>query len=167
MNAHAEAEAGFSYLVEVVKNGEVIETEICHNLLPIEGANHMVGVVFKGQSAVSQWYVGLFEGNFTPSVNDVAATLPSLATECASYSGATRVAFTPGAVAAGAVDNTAARAEFTFTAAKTVYGGFISSAPAKGATTGVLASLVRFSSPKTLDADSILRVTAGFTLSSI
>lgn len=161
-----QAQAGFTYLVEVLKDGVVVDSEICHNLLPTEGANHMVGVTFKGQTPVSQWYVGLYEGNFTPNVGDVAATLPALATECTSYSGATRVAFTPGAVAAGAVDNTAARAEFTFTAAKTVYGGFISSAPAKGATTGVLVSLVRFASPRVMDVDSILRVTAGFTLAT-
>jgi len=164
---NANAKAGFTYLVEVVKNGIVIGSEVCHNLLPVEGANHLINVALKGGAQVPTWYVGLFEGNFTPSVNDVAATLPALATECTAYVGATRGIWVPGAVAAGGADNSESRTEFTFTAAKTVYGGFMSSAPAKGATAGALISLVRFSSPRVLDIDSILRVTAGFTLTSV
>lgn len=163
---NANAEAGFTYLIEVVKDGVIVDSEVCRNLLPVEGANHLISVALKGGAQVPTWYIGLFEGNFTPNVNDVAATLPALATECVAYAGATRGAWVPGAVAAGGVDNSASRTEFTFTANKTVYGGFMSSAPAKGAVTGALISLVRFSSPRVLDIDSILRVTAGFTLIS-
>ena len=57
-------------------------------------------------------------------------------------------------------------AEFTSNADKTIYGGFMSSASAKGATSGVLSSIVRFSSPKTFSIDTVLRVSAGLTLVS-
>lgn len=158
---------GFTYLIEVLKDGVVIDSETVHNLMPTEGLNHMLGSTLAGASQVSTWYLGLYEGNFTPSIGDTAALLPSLAVECTAYTGATRKTWVPGAVAAGVVDNSASRAEFEFTANKTVYGGFMSSAPAKGATTGALISVVRFSSPRVLDTGSILRVTAGMTLTSI
>ena len=79
---------------------------------------------------------------------------------------ATRVEFVEGAVAAGVVENTASRAEFTFTAAKTIYGAFLVSAQAKGAITGVLMSAARFTAPKVLQIDDVLRVTASFSLTS-
>ena len=163
---NSQAQAGFVYLVEVIKHGVVVDSEVVHNLMPTQGANHLLGATFAGASQVSTWYLGLYEGNYTPSIAEVAATLPALATECTAYSSATRVAWVPGTVASGAVDNSAVKAEFTFTATKTVYGGFLTSAPAKGATTGVLGSVVRFSTPRVLDPDSILRVTAGITLTS-
>ena len=64
------------------------------------------------------------------------------------------------------LDNSASRAEFTMNAAKTIYGAFMTSAPAKGATTGVVISSVRFSAAKNLVATDILRITAGMTLTS-
>lgn len=108
----------------------------------------------------------MYEGNYTPIAGDTAATFPASATESAAYAEATRPALVLGAVTAGAVDNVASRAEFTANASKTFYGGFVSSAAAKGSTSGVLLSAVRFASPKVLSSGEILRVTAGFTLVS-
>lgn len=164
---NSELKGGFGYLIEVVKDGVVIDSEFVHNVMPVQGANHILGVALAGATQVPNWYIGLYEGNYTPNGAETAALLPSMATECTAYSGATRAPWTPGTVANGTVNNSAAKAEFTFTAPKTVYGGFITSAPAKGATTGVLTSVVRFSSPRVLDTDSVLRVTAGYTLTSV
>lgn len=159
--------AGFTYTIEVLDaSGNVTDTEVVNNLMPAEGIAHVLNTILKSGSPVATWYLGLFEGNYTPTTNDVAATFPALSTECVAYSEATRVAFVPGTVTAGAVDNSASKAEFTMTAAKTVYGGLMSSASAKASTSGSLLSLVRFASPKTLDIGSILRVTAGFTMAS-
>lgn len=164
---NSSAEPGFSYLVETVKNGAVIESEVVHNLMPAEGAAHMLSATFKGGPQVATWYLGLYEGNYTPNGTDVAATFPALANETTTYAGATRAAFAPGAVQFGLLDNSLSRAEFAFSATKTVYGGFMTSAPAKGAAVGVLMSIVRFSSPRVMDADSILRVTAGISLTPV
>lgn len=164
---NSSAQAGFEYLIEVIKNGVVIDREIAHNVMPTEGADHIISVALAGGSQVSTWYLGLYEGNYTPTIAETAALLPGLATECSTYSGSTRKTWTPGSVAGGSANNSAAKAEFTFTAAKTIYGGFMTSAPAKGATTGALVSVVRFPSPKVLDIDSILRVTAGITLTPV
>lgn len=159
--------AGFKYLVEVVKDGVVIDSEVVHNLIPTEGLNHIVGVALKGGAQNTSWYVGLFEGNYTPIASDTAATFPAVATECTTYDETTRPVWTGGSVVTGAVSNAASRAEFTSNANKTIYGGFVSSASAKGGTTGTLVSVVRFSSPKTFDSGSVLRVTAGFTMTSV
>lgn len=158
---------GFEYLVEIVgKDGQVRSSELIKNLMPTEGLNHMVGVTLKGAAQITSWFVGLYEGNYTPIAADTAATFPGTATECSAYDETTREALTLGSVASGAVDNGASKAEFTMNAAKTVYGGFITSASAKGATSGTLLSAVRFSSPKVLADEEVLRVTAGFTLVS-
>lgn len=159
--------AGFRYTFEVIKNGEVIDRFVEDNLMPTEGVNHMLSTELKAGTQVTAWYIGLFEGNYTPVIGDTAALFPGAATECTAYASATRVAFTPGTVSGGAVDNSASVANFAMNASKTVYGAFMSSVSGKGSTSGVLLSAVRFSSPRVLDADSTLAVTAGITITSL
>lgn len=159
--------AGFTYLIEVMKDGVVIERDTVHNLLPIEGINHILNVTMHQGTQVPTWYIGLFEGNYTPLSTDTAATFPGFATETQTYNEGTRQAWVEGAAVSGAMDNTGNLAQFTSNALKTVYGGFISSNPVLGATTGTLLSVVRFSSPKTFDVGTVLRVTAGFTMTSV
>lgn len=160
--------AGFSYLIEVIDGGtgSVRDSEECKNLMPIEGIHYLINVAMKQGAQVSSWYIGLFEGNYTPDSTDVMADFPTAATESTAYDEATRRAFTPGTVVSGSVDNAAARAEFTMNEAKTIYGGFIGSASAKGSGSGTLLSAVRFTSPKQLGDGDVLRVTAGFTIAS-
>jgi hypothetical protein len=116
---------------------------------------------------VANWYIGLYEGNYTPVSTDVMSTFPTLSTECSAYDEATRQLFQGGSISAGTVNNFLAKAEFTSNANKTIYGGFISSVSSKGATSGVLLSAVKFASPKTFSAGDVLRATAGFTLASV
>lgn len=163
-----QLKAGFVYAVEVLDAaGDVVETSTDHNLMPAEGIAHTINTLLKGGAPVTAWYVGLFEGNYTPAPTDTAATLPAAATECTAFSEATRAALALGAISGGAVDNASSKAEFTFPVDKTIYGGFISSASAKGSTSGVLLSIVRFGSPKVLSAGSTLRITAGLALASL
>jgi hypothetical protein len=157
---------GFEYTVEHIRDGKVLSTEVVKNLVPTEGLNHILSVVMAGGSPYASWNIGLFEGNYTPTGTITAATLPAQATEMVAYTETTRRPFTPGSVAAGAVNNAASKAQFTFNANKTVYGGFISSSSAKNSVTGVLLSVVRFASPKVLESGDVLSVTAGMTLTS-
>lgn len=161
-----QLKSGFVYCVEHLRGGEVLSREEVHNLMPTEALNHLVSTEYAGGAQVGTWYVGIYEGNFTPDGDETAATLPGAATECTAYDAATRIAFVPGTVAGGAVDNAASRAEFEMNDTKTVYGGFLSSAAAKGATTGVLGSVVRYASPKPMTPGDVLRVTAGFSIVS-
>jgi hypothetical protein len=159
-------EFGITYSVEVIRDGTVIDSEVVHNLVPIEGLNHILGVEFKGVTQVLTWYLGIFEGNYTPTSADTAAAIVAGATECTAYGEATRVALVPGSIAGGAFDNVASKASFTMNATKTIYGCFLTSAPAKSATTGVLTSSVRFGTAKILNATDILQITAGMTATS-
>ncbi|MEO8391223.1 hypothetical protein [Polaromonas sp.] len=162
-----KVQPGFKYLVQILdKAGNVRDTEVVHNLMPVQGLDHMVGVTLKGSAQLTSWYVGIYQGNYTPVGADTAATFPASATECTNYTAGTRPALTLGAVAAGSVDNGASRAEFVMSANRTLYGGFVASAAAKGSTAGVLLSAVRFTSPKALESGETLRVIAAFALTS-
>lgn len=156
------ANVGFTYDLRLYdQHGRLVDRDLVKNLVPTEGLNHFAGVIFDNAAQVSQWYIGLYKGNYTPLPNATAATIAAASTEATEYTASTRVAFQPGAVVAGAVDNEAALAEFTFNAPITLRGGFIVSAQPKAATSGVLGSLVEFSSPRPVDAGFTLRIHAG------
>lgn len=156
----------FKYTVEHIRNGAVIDREVVYNLVPTEGLNHILNTVLKAGAQATSWYVSIFEGNYTPTAGITAATFTATAGECTAYASATRPAWTGGTVSAGAVDNTAAKADFVMTADKTVYGGVLISASAKSSTSGVLISAVRFVSAKVLINGDTLRITAGLSLAS-
>lgn len=164
----SEIKTGATYRAEVVApDGSVSQASVEHNLVPTEGLNHMAAVVFKGGTQVNPWFIAPFEGDYTPTADVTAATIAAAAQESTAYTASARLEFVEGAVAAGAVDNTASKAEFVFNADRTLRGVFIVSASPKAATTGTLISVVRFSSPKTVDSGSTLRVTAGFAFASV
>jgi hypothetical protein len=166
MNEHIKT--GFEYRIEIFDpaTGIVRESEVVKNLMPMEGITHMQNVLLKGGSQVSNWYIGLYEGNYTPVSGDTMADFPVSATEFDGYSEATRQLFVAGTPALGVVDNVNNEAIFTFTEDKIVYGGFIGSSAAKGSASGILLSAVRFGSPKSLSAGEALRVIAGFITAS-
>lgn len=157
---------GFKYTIEHLRGGEVIGREVVYNLVPTEGLVHILSVILKAGAQSVTWYVGLFEGDYTPTAGITAATIVATASETTAYASATRPAWTGGAISANAVDNTAAKADFVMNADKTVYGGFLVSASAKSSTSGTLLSIVRFGAAKVLVNGDTLRVTAGLTLAS-
>jgi hypothetical protein len=162
------ARLGFVYHLELVDpRGRVINRETIHNLIPEEGLTHMQAVTFKQAAQVPLWYLYLYEGDYTPDGTETAANLPGRATEFTAHALATRLLFNTGAAAAGSVDNSANRAEFEFTANKTVRGGAIVSASAKGSVVGVCTSVVKFASPKIGETGAVLRVIAANSLISI
>lgn len=159
--------AGFLWTLESIRNGKLTREQVW-NLVPTEGLNYILTAALKNGVPYPNFYVGLYEGAYTPAPGVTAATLPTAATELTAYAEATRQALVLGDVAGGEVSNALSKAEFTGTTnGKLAHGGFISSAPTKGATTGVLVSAVQFPSPKPLDQGSLLRVTAAFKIVSI
>lgn len=158
---------GFTYTFDWFdQDGIFVCREIAHNLLPLEGLNHLLNVAFKGGTQVASWYIAPYEGNYVPVMGDTAATFPASAVECTAYDETLRVAFVSGTPSGGALDNSSAPAMFTFNANKTLYGAFMVSAAAKGATSGTLISAVKFSSPKPVESGYQLKVTAGFIFAS-
>lgn len=154
----------FEYEVEVIRDGVVIDRSIEKNLIPQQGLDHILDVVCKGGVQISTWYVSIYEGDYTPISTNTAANFPGLATESSAYAETVRQTWVEGAVTAGAVDNSASKAEFTMNAAKTIYGCALVSNSSKGATAGILLSAVRFGTPKALVSGDILRVTAPVSL---
>ena len=162
---HTESlKAGFVYTVEAIdRDGNVIDAETTHNLVPAAGLDQMLDMLFNGNT-VPSWFVGIYGNNYTPVTGDTAATFPSLAGELTAYADTSRPAYNPGNAAGGLVSNVLNKTEFVMTSDAAVRGGFITSSAVKGGTTGVLISAVQFSSPKTPGVGGTLRVTAGFQL---
>ena len=100
--------------------------------------NHDLETEFRSGTPVTTWYIGLIDSSGYTAVA-TADTMSSHAgwTEITDYSESTRVAWSPGAAAAGVIVN-GTLASFTFTAAKTVKGLFLTSVSTKGGTTGTL-----------------------------
>lgn len=153
------------YEIELLSpQGEVLSTQCVENITPLEGRNYILNAAFGKATQQRNFHIGLFEGDYVPTDNLKAATLPAEAVECTAYTAVSRPTFVCEATATGVVSNTANQVEFTFNATKTVYGAFVTTAASKGATEGVILSAVRFRSPESVNDGSVLRVRAGFSL---
>jgi len=155
---------GFRYTCEAtLPSGEVLVFEDT-NLLPQVSINHIAGLIQASTTPIGGWYVGLFEGNYTPTNTTTAADLPTNAGECVAYSAATRPTWDDVYDGVSVISNAASKAVFTMNADKRVYGAFIVSASTKGSGSGLLLSIARFTVPRDLPAGTEFAVTAGLTL---
>lgn len=154
-------------------NGE--DERIDHNLIPTEGINHILNVVLGASSKIGTWYHALSNANVSPAANWTGATYASNATENVStsegYAGANRKTFTPAAAAAAGQINSHAdgfRSSFTIVTASTLalWGAALLSAQARGATTGVLLSAVKFASVRNLNNGDVFNTGYGVELAS-
>jgi len=131
------------------------------NLLVDQGILSILGLAFYTDTRITAWYLAPFSGSATPAANWTAANFTSTATEITSgaegYTEATRQLFVPAAPAAGTVTNTASKAQFTIITASqlTITGAALLSASAKGATSGVLASAVKYGTARVLNTADV------------
>lgn len=152
-------EVGGRFEVEHVRAGEVIDKFDVANLVVNEGLDYLLDVMFHSVSPAATWYIGLFEGNYTPVASVTAATITSASTECTAYDETTRQEYNEAAASGQSITNSANRATFTFNATKTIYGAFLVSASGKSATSGKLFSAARFGASKSVADDDQLLVT--------
>lgn len=136
-------------------------------MIPSEGINYLLNTGLKAGSQITTWYVALFEGNYTPVAGLTAASFPADATECVAYVEVGRPVWTSGLVSAGAVDNVASMAQFTFNADKTVYGAALLSVATKGSPSGVAMAIAKFTTARVMQVGDILRVTAPISMTSV
>ena len=156
---------GFRYDCEIITPSGEVELFTDFNLLPQVSVNHIAGLLRgDGTVPVSSWFLGVFSGNYVPTSGVTSADLPVVVGEATGYSQATRPAWTNSYDAVATIDNLANKAIFTFTAATTLYGAFIVSNSVKAGNTGVLLSIARFNTPKTMDIGTQFSVAAGITL---
>lgn len=151
---------------EIIRKGKVIEKFSDRNLVVNEGLNSLLDIMFHASTQVTTWYLGVFEGNYTPVSSVTAATIASAATESTAYSSATRPEYVEAAAASQSITNSASRASFTFNATKTIYGAFLISNNTKSGTTGTLFSAARFASSKAVESGDELLLTYTFSASS-
>lgn len=157
----------FDFTLRDKRNGQKVWRDTVKNRVPMEGLNAIANGYFKGGTGPGAFYIGLWAGAHVPDGTETAATLPSIVTEVTNYDGSTRKTFTSGTVANGGLSNAAELARFSFSGSATVNGAFISTTSAKGSTSGILLSVVRFPVQRSVDASVYLDVLAGFQLVSM
>lgn len=158
---------GGMYRGQIIRDGKIIDEFEDHNIVVNEGLNHILNVEFNGLTQVGTWYVGIFEGNYTPVASVTAATIASASTECTAYTSSTRPEYVEATSTAQSITNAASRASFVFNATKTIYGAFLVSTSTKSGTSGVLFSAARFSSSKAVESGDELLLTYAFGASSV
>jgi hypothetical protein len=140
-------------------NGNKKDEWIQKNIVVDEGINKVLNMLSGAQAQIASWYIGIFEGVYTPVASDTALTFPTSATETTAYSETVRPTWTTAVTSTKTLTNAASKATFTFTASKTIQGAFVTSSSVKSSTGGVLLSAVLFSSPKTVGLGDQLQVT--------
>lgn len=142
-----------------VRGGEIIDEWEDDNLVVNQGLNALLNIMFNGATQIGTWYIGIFEGNYTPVATVTAATITADSTECTAYDEASRVEYVEATSTAQSTTNSANKATFTFNATKTIFGAFLVSASAKSATSGTLVAAARFSTSKAVVDDDQLLLT--------
>lgn len=156
---------GFRHVFEIYDKatGKLVDREVKYNLIPQAGIDFLIQTPFGDVAPIPTWYCGLFRNNFLPDANTSAADIPGAMAEFVEYSEATRPLWDRAYNGASTMDNSLSKAVFTPTAERTVYGSFIVSNPTKGANSGLLLSVVRFSTAKPLSIGLEARLSCGIT----
>ena len=130
---------GTHYIIEARDpQGNLKWVDEFDNLVTTAGLNVSLTQTFVAASAVPDWHVGVTTGSPVFSASDTMAGHAGW-TESALYSESLLQTLTLGSVAGGTVNNTGTKAVFTINAdATTIGGAFVTTASAKGATTGTL-----------------------------
>ena len=155
---------GFKYTGEILAPDGSITTFSDYNLLPQAAINHIAGMLRGATAPIGDWYLGLYESNFVPTSSVTAADLPGVVGECTASAAATRPVWVDVYDGVAAIDNLASKVVFTMTAPKVIYGAFIVSSDVKAGNTGLLLSIARFATAKTLDTGTQFSLAAGITL---
>ena len=165
--ARSKLIVGGKYLGQIIRDGRVIDEWEDDNIVVNEGLNSLLNIMFFSGTQITAWYLGLFEGNYTPVSTVTAATITAASTETTAYASATRPAYTAVAAASQSETNAAARASFIFNATKTIYGAFLVSNATKSSTAGTLFSAAQFASSKNVVNLDELLLTYTFNASSV
>ena len=125
-----------------------------HNLVVTAGLNKVLDATFKTGLTTPAWYVGL-KGAGSVVLADTMASHAGWS-ELTPYSNSNRPTFTPGTIASGSVDNSAAKAVFNINATATVVGAFLVDENTKGGTTGTLYGAGDFAASRSVASGKVL-----------
>lgn len=144
--------SSFFYPVRAGSN----ELAFAPNLVVDQGLMKNLGVMFKGEAALPNFYLAMGSGATAPSAGltaaNVASTLSEITSLTEGYSNATRPAWTPGTPVANVLNNYASEAVFNIVATTTITAtcAFMISNNTRGGTTGTLWSAAAFPTDRTL-----------------
>lgn len=142
--------------------------EIDGNIVVNEALNDVLSVYFASGAQRTAFYIAPFINNTTPVATLTGATFAATQGEFTNYTEATRQVWTPGAIAAQAVSNTAAAARFTIgTGGGTVRGAGLLTNSVKSATTGICVAAAMFDSASVLNAGSKLDIEYSITAQDV
>lgn len=156
---------GFRHELQIFDKatGELVSSEVKLNRVPQAGLDFLIQAPFGDVPAVTEFYCGLFTKNFVADAGTTAADIPNNMGEFVAYSETARPRWARQYNGASTYDNMASKAVFTPTQDATVYGSFIVSNQTKGANTGLLLSVVRFTTTKPLSAGQEAKLICGLT----
>lgn len=155
-------------------NGE--DHQVDHNLITDEGLTYMLEIAIGGadtMSALPNWYLTLWNANYTPVGGIAAVDFPATAGEITSategFSEGNRLAFVSNQATAGVMENLNNRCDFTITTASsvTIRGAALLSENPRGATTGKLFSIARFAQDRVQYDSDIFSLAYQVTLSAV
>jgi hypothetical protein len=142
---------------EIFRKGKLIDEFDVKNLVVNQGLNDVLNTYLNGGGQITSWFMGLFQGNYTPVATDTASSIAGNSTECSSYSSSTRPQWSPAAPSGQSISNSANRATYTFTGSVTIYGAFLISSNVIGGTAGTLFAAAQFGSSKAVsNSDQLL-----------
>jgi len=155
---------GFRHELQIFdkRTGELIDREVQMNLIPQAGIDFLMQAPFGDVAPISQLYCGLFRNNFIAAANTTAADIPLVMGEFVDYDEPTRPLWDR-SYESGTYHNFDNKAVFTPNKEATVYGSFIVTNSVKGANTGLLLSVVRFSTAKPLSVGLEAKLICGIT----
>lgn len=158
---------GFKWEFELIdSDGESVESEIKHNLIPSDGLEFLIRSPFGEVSPISTFYLGLFRGNYIPTPSTKASDIPTNMIELVDYAEPMRIEWDNQLNGIATMDNLSNKAEFTITQDRTIHGAFLVSEATKGSNVGLVLSCVRFSSPKQVTAGQTVKLSGGLTYTS-
>lgn len=152
------------YVVDVIRAGVVVSSVVFMNTVVNEGKNKLFDVMFRNQTQIATWYIGLID-NASYSASPVTDTAVSHAgwTESTAYSEGVRQTWGVDAAASQQISNSTA-AVFSINATAVLRGIFVTSVNTKGSNTGTLWSTALF--PSTLSVTSGDQVKITYTVAA-
>lgn len=147
------------FRLEHIRNGQVIDVDEFYNDITTEGKNSLLDIMFRAQTQLTSWYVGLIDnsGFSALAAGDTMASHAGWA-EFTNYSQSTRVQWVQIAASGGSITNTTS-VVIDITGSGTLYGGFITSDSTKGGTSGKLWATAAFNTTKPVTNGDQIKLT--------
>lgn len=147
-----------------VRDGKVIDEWDSENIVVNEGLDYILGSSLLGVAQKSNWYLGVFDGVYTPVSGDNGGNIASNSGESSAYAEApTRQTWAGDAVSGQSTTNSV-QAVISINATVTMQGAFLISTNVIDDTAGLLYAASKFASPRVLASGDILQV--GYTVSA-